>query len=257
MTLISEHIEPDTRERILVVAERLFRQIGYQKTTVADIAKELRMSPANVYRFFESKKAINEGVARVLMGEVEDIAVITGARPSYVGSVLQEAGLHSGYFDLYTSTAHPQNIYSKFFAGKLGFKDEETAPLHIQSPISLLHALTFGLLFVLITLTAQIARKLLGPAGFLLVTTLGGLVSSASTSAAAGILASKGALPPELAGYGVVLTSMASLIFHIPMAQMAGRNSEVTARLARLSIVILVAGFIGLAAQALLFPHLL
>jgi len=44
MTLISEHIEPDTRERILVVAERLFRQIGYQKTTVADIAKELRMS---------------------------------------------------------------------------------------------------------------------------------------------------------------------------------------------------------------------
>jgi AcrR family transcriptional regulator len=71
MTLISEHIEPDTRERILVVAERLFRQIGYQKTTVADIAKELRMSPANVYRFFDSKKAIHEGVARCLMGEVE------------------------------------------------------------------------------------------------------------------------------------------------------------------------------------------
>ena len=53
MTLVAEHIEPDTRERILVVAERLFRQLGYQKTTVADIAKELRMSPANVYRFFE------------------------------------------------------------------------------------------------------------------------------------------------------------------------------------------------------------
>jgi AcrR family transcriptional regulator len=71
MTLTAEHIEPDTRERILVVAERLFRQIGYQKTTVADIAKELRMSPANVYRFFDSKKAIHEGVARGLMGEVE------------------------------------------------------------------------------------------------------------------------------------------------------------------------------------------
>jgi AcrR family transcriptional regulator len=71
MTLVTEHIEPDTRERILVVAERLFRQIGYQKTTVADIAKELRMSPANVYRFFDSKKSIHEGVARGLMGEVE------------------------------------------------------------------------------------------------------------------------------------------------------------------------------------------
>jgi AcrR family transcriptional regulator len=71
MTLISENVETDTREKILVVAERLFRQIGYQKTTVADIAKVLRMSPANVYRFFDSKKAIHEGVARTLMGEVE------------------------------------------------------------------------------------------------------------------------------------------------------------------------------------------
>src|SRR4030088_1013611 len=84
MTLISEHVETDTQERILVVAERLFRQIGYQKTTVADIAKELRMSPANVYRFFDSKKAINEGVARVLMGEVEDAAqtIATGPQPA-------------------------------------------------------------------------------------------------------------------------------------------------------------------------------
>ena len=71
MTLTSEITETDTRERILVVAERLFRQIGYQKTTVADIAKELRMSPANVYRFFDSKKSIHEGVARGLMGGVE------------------------------------------------------------------------------------------------------------------------------------------------------------------------------------------
>ena len=39
------------------------------------------------------------------MGEIEDIAMITGARPSYVGSVLHEAGLASGYFDLYTSTS--------------------------------------------------------------------------------------------------------------------------------------------------------
>ena len=61
------------------------------------------------------------------MGEVEDIALITGARASYVGSVLQESGLMTNYFDLYTSSAHPMNVYSKFFAGKLGFKDESAA----------------------------------------------------------------------------------------------------------------------------------
>jgi AcrR family transcriptional regulator len=90
MTLVSEHIEPDTRERILVVAERLFRQIGYQKTTVADIAKELRMSPANVYRFFDSKKAIHEGVARGLMGGVEEAAQTIAAAPGPATARLRE-----------------------------------------------------------------------------------------------------------------------------------------------------------------------
>ncbi len=90
MTLVSEHIEPDTRERILVVAERLFRQIGYQKTTVADIAKELRMSPANVYRFFDSKKAIHEGVARGLMGGVEEAAQKIAGAPGPAVARLRE-----------------------------------------------------------------------------------------------------------------------------------------------------------------------
>ncbi len=71
MNDVTDHIETDVRERILTTAERLFREIGYQKTTVADIARDLRMSPANVYRFFDSKKSINAGVARRLMGEVE------------------------------------------------------------------------------------------------------------------------------------------------------------------------------------------
>ncbi|CAH2599623.1 TetR/AcrR family transcriptional regulator [Rhodovastum atsumiense] len=58
-----------TRTAIVETAERLFRSLGYQKTTVADIARELRMSPANVYRFFPSKAAINEAIcARILDG---------------------------------------------------------------------------------------------------------------------------------------------------------------------------------------------
>ena len=90
MMLVAEHVEPDTRERILVVAERLFRQIGYQKTTVADIAKELRMSPANVYRFFDSKKAIHEGVARTMMGGVEAEARRIMAQPGPAKPRLRE-----------------------------------------------------------------------------------------------------------------------------------------------------------------------
>ncbi|MBX9700277.1 MAG: TetR/AcrR family transcriptional regulator [Acetobacteraceae bacterium] len=67
-----------TRARIEETAERLFRSMGYQKTAVADIARELGMSPANVYRFFPSKSAINEAIAErtlgALLAEVQAIA---------------------------------------------------------------------------------------------------------------------------------------------------------------------------------------
>jgi hypothetical protein len=66
------------------------------------------------------------------MGSVEDLAMITGARPSYIASVLQAAGLMTGYFDLYTTTSHPMNVYSRFFAGRLGYKDEATARQSVE-----------------------------------------------------------------------------------------------------------------------------
>jgi AcrR family transcriptional regulator len=75
-----------TRERgqrcaIMECAAGLFREIGYQKTTVADIARALSMSPANVYRFFSSKSAIKEAVARRMMAEVEDAAFAIARGP--------------------------------------------------------------------------------------------------------------------------------------------------------------------------------
>jgi|SRR6478735_4532777 len=66
------HSERDTKQIIVDTAERFFRDIGYQKTTVADIAKSLRMSPANVYRFFDSKKSINEAVLERYKREQEE-----------------------------------------------------------------------------------------------------------------------------------------------------------------------------------------
>ncbi len=63
--------QPEVRGQILTAAERLFRAYGYGKTTVADVARECGMSPANVYRFFESKAAVNEAITEVLLAEVE------------------------------------------------------------------------------------------------------------------------------------------------------------------------------------------
>jgi AcrR family transcriptional regulator len=63
--------DEDTYKLIVEVAERLFREIGFQKTTVADIAREIGMSSANVYRFLAAKSEINEAVCLNLLGKIE------------------------------------------------------------------------------------------------------------------------------------------------------------------------------------------
>ncbi|PBC02397.1 TetR family transcriptional regulator [Mesorhizobium sp. WSM3860] len=64
----------EMRARILDVAEAHFRRFGSQKTSVADIASELRMSPANVYRFFPSKGAITASICALAVNELAEIA---------------------------------------------------------------------------------------------------------------------------------------------------------------------------------------
>jgi AcrR family transcriptional regulator len=66
---------------ILEVAERLFGQMGFEKTTVSDIARELRMSSANIYRFFSAKAAIDQAVARRLLCAVEVAGEAIVAQP--------------------------------------------------------------------------------------------------------------------------------------------------------------------------------
>src|SRR5215813_6959437 len=71
---ISKVRPDDTRGRIIETAEALFRRLGFAKTTVADIAAELKMSPANVYRFFPSKNAIVEAICKHCLSDVEEKA---------------------------------------------------------------------------------------------------------------------------------------------------------------------------------------
>jgi len=56
---------------IIDAAENLFRDVGYAKTTVADIAQALQMSPANIYRYFPTKTSINETICDRLVHHIE------------------------------------------------------------------------------------------------------------------------------------------------------------------------------------------
>ena len=76
-----EQTRHDNVVRILAAAERLFRHYGYAKTTVADIAKDLGMSPANIYRFFASKVEIHQALCARMLNESLELARACAALP--------------------------------------------------------------------------------------------------------------------------------------------------------------------------------
>jgi TetR/AcrR family transcriptional regulator, repressor of the ameABC operon len=88
-----------THERIMVKADELFRQFGFGKTTVADIAAELGMSPANIYKFFSSKEAIIQASADrnlvVLSEAVQRHILASGAALDRIEKVLLTVYRHT------------------------------------------------------------------------------------------------------------------------------------------------------------------
>jgi AcrR family transcriptional regulator len=61
-----------TRQRIIEVAEDVFRRFGPQKTNVVDVARELGVSHGSVYRHFDSKAALRDAVVEVWLKRVSD-----------------------------------------------------------------------------------------------------------------------------------------------------------------------------------------
>jgi AcrR family transcriptional regulator len=82
---LQENITDSSRQenltRILDAAERLFKHYGYTKTNVADIARDLGMSPANIYRFFSSKADIHQALCRRMLEAGRAVALANASRP--------------------------------------------------------------------------------------------------------------------------------------------------------------------------------
>jgi uncharacterized membrane protein (DUF4010 family) len=89
--------------------------------------------------------------------------------------------------------------------------------LKLESPISVSKVLRFGFLFVAIQIAGTLLSRDFGSSGMLAVGVFGGLVSSASTTAAAATLAMHGKISPALAGSTTVLTSLSSAVVNLPI----------------------------------------
>lgn len=77
--------------------------------------------------------------------------------------------------------------------------------------------MTFAVLFFLLACAGTLGQRFLGAWGFLVVSVLGGLVSSVSTTATSAALAVAGKVGPEVAGFATVLTSMVSAVVKRPL----------------------------------------
>jgi uncharacterized membrane protein (DUF4010 family) len=84
--------------------------------------------------------------------------------------------------------------------------------LELGSPVSLRPVFSFGLVFLLIGTAGTLAQRYLGQFGFLFVSGVGGLASSASSTAAAANMVHRGILTATLGGLGAVLASAASAL---------------------------------------------
>ncbi len=102
--------------------------------------------------------------------------------------------------------------------------DHSTTEIHLESPVSLRRVLSFAALLVAIQIVSTLGERYLGKFGFLAISVLGGLVSSASTSAAAASMVSHAQLHAGLAGEGVVLASVASALVNLPIIHRTAKN---------------------------------
>lgn len=80
VTAAAETSRQENIEKILDSAERLFKHYGYTKTNVADIARDLSMSPANIYRFFSSKSDIHQALAKRMLSLQYDMLQVNADR---------------------------------------------------------------------------------------------------------------------------------------------------------------------------------
>jgi uncharacterized membrane protein (DUF4010 family) len=123
-----------------------------------------------------------------------------------------------------------------------------SAPLELDSPISVKKVLWFGILFILIQVGGTILTKFFGSSGILATGIIGGLVSSASTTAAAATMAMHGKISASLAGSVAIVSSLASAVVSLPIVWRTIKDKAV---LKKLTIELLLVVTVGIAVVVL------
>ena len=152
---------PERRESILNAAQRLFSEKGYHGVSIDEIAREVNVSPAILYRHFKSKKLLYEAVLQAMSGQRESYVqtvinsgtsfedVLTGMTQVYIRSINDNPDLLrielQSLLDRNPATSDFFNNRWKSFTDYIEFSLNERLPY--DRPNREVTILTAGLMF--------------------------------------------------------------------------------------------------------------
>jgi uncharacterized membrane protein (DUF4010 family) len=142
------------------------------------------------------------------------------------------------------------SVAGVFFVRRAG-KGVDARPIdiHLELPVSLKRVLSFAVLFLVIQILSSLGQRYLGKVGFLGISFLGGLVSSASTTAAAATMVGHREMSAALASEGAVLASVASALINLPILYRHARNPALLKRLTAVTVMLATIGIAVLIVQ--------
>ena len=152
---------PERRESILKAAQRLFAEKGYHGVSIDEIAREVDVSPAILYRHFKSKQTLYDAVLQRMSARRESYVqtvinsgtrfedVLTGMTQVYINSIrenpdLLRIELHS-MLDRNPATSDFFQNRWKSFTDYIEFSLNERLPY--DQPNREITILTAGLMF--------------------------------------------------------------------------------------------------------------
>ncbi|MES1256892.1 MAG: DUF4010 domain-containing protein [Acidobacteriota bacterium] len=118
--------------------------------------------------------------------------------------------------------------------------------LTIGSPVSVRQVASFGAIFLAIQIMSSLGQRFFGEYSAVLVSTVGGFASSASSTAVVAGLARHGQITPMVAAVSTVLASVASTLINLPIIYRATGDRALVRSLLFATVLISIVGLLAM-----------
>jgi len=110
MVNVSDKNNSETHSLILEAARNRFTQYGFNKTTMAEIAQDCKMSASNIYRFFPSKLDIAAALASCCLSDEQAVLQLVVSDPNLSAAQKLQKFINTLFDITYTSWSENPRI---------------------------------------------------------------------------------------------------------------------------------------------------